>query len=154
MSEAARMVRFRVSSKNLDAVCVKKKGRKCMKKMNKRTFKCKHVQVAEGTLGYAAPEQMQFHNGSPKSDIYSLGATIIYFATGENPYENKNDRNYILTQFTMGNPMPVSESVEVCGSPSWKCVLHCIDSLFVWHDEYATMYHTLEKDIQITSNVA
>ena len=72
-----------------------------------------HVQVAEGTLGYAAPEQMQFHNGSPKSDIYSLGATIVYFATGDNPYGGVNDRGYILNQFTMGNPMPVSDSVQV-----------------------------------------
>lgn len=73
-----------------------------------------HVQVAEGTLGYAAPEQMQFHNGSPKSDVYSLGATIIYFATGDNPYGGMNHRGYILTQFTMGKPMPVSDSVQVC----------------------------------------
>ena len=79
------------------------------------------MQVAEGTLGYAAPEQMQYRNGSPKSDIYSLGATIIYFATGDNPYNDANDRNFILTQFTMGNPMDVSPSVEVLAFS-----LHCV----------------------------
>jgi serine/threonine protein kinase len=85
-----------------------------------------HAQVSAGTVGYAAPEQMQFRNGSPKSDIYSLGATILYFATGETPYDDVNDREYILNQFTMGNPMPVSDSVEVCTSPPWKRDRYCI----------------------------
>jgi serine/threonine protein kinase len=41
-----------------------------------------------GTVGYAAPELTRTRNGaSPKSDIYSLGATVFHVLTGKHPGE-------------------------------------------------------------------
>jgi len=43
-----------------------------------------------GTYGYMPPEQFGGRNG-PASDIYSLGATLIYLATGRHPAELSQD---------------------------------------------------------------
>lgn len=42
------------------------------------------TRVDRGTLGYAAPEQQQ-RRGSAKSEVYSLGATLAFCATGRTP---------------------------------------------------------------------
>ncbi|MEG4498828.1 serine/threonine-protein kinase [Microcoleus sp. F10-C6] len=47
--------------------------------------KCSTITVV-GTYGYMPPEQFGGRNG-PASDIYSLGATLIYLATGRHPAE-------------------------------------------------------------------
>jgi serine/threonine protein kinase len=39
-----------------------------------------------GTAAYSSPEQLQGHKVTPKSDIYSLGATLYYAATGGPPF--------------------------------------------------------------------
>ena len=40
--------------------------------------------TSEGTYGYTAPEQF-YGRAQPASDLYSLGATLIYIATGKSP---------------------------------------------------------------------
>src|SRR5438034_635388 len=40
---------------------------------------------ALGTLGYAAPEQYGRAQTTPRADIYSLGATLHYLLSGDNP---------------------------------------------------------------------
>ncbi len=40
--------------------------------------------ISEGTYGYTAPEQF-YGQAQPASDLYSLGATLIYMATGKSP---------------------------------------------------------------------
>lgn len=39
-----------------------------------------------GTALYSSPEQLQGENVTPKSDVYSLGATLYQAATGEPPF--------------------------------------------------------------------
>jgi eukaryotic-like serine/threonine-protein kinase len=39
-----------------------------------------------GTALYSSPEQLQGHNVTPKSDVYSLGATLYQAAAGEPPF--------------------------------------------------------------------
>ena len=41
--------------------------------------------VAEGTPGYASPEQGE-HKGGRKSDVYSIGATLLFAASFKHPY--------------------------------------------------------------------
>ncbi|MBT9312685.1 serine/threonine protein kinase [Leptothoe kymatousa] len=43
-----------------------------------------HTMTIVGTYGYMPPEQFGGH-ASPASDLYSLGATLIYAATGKHP---------------------------------------------------------------------
>lgn len=40
--------------------------------------------TSEGTYGYTAPEQF-YGRSQPASDLYSLGATLIYMASGKSP---------------------------------------------------------------------
>ena len=40
--------------------------------------------TAKGTYGYTAPEQL-YGRSQPASDLYSLGATLIYLASGKSP---------------------------------------------------------------------
>ncbi|GHO49873.1 serine/threonine protein kinase [Ktedonospora formicarum] len=44
--------------------------------------------VAYGTIGYAAPEQFGKAQTTPRSDIYSLGATLHQLLSGDDPAEN------------------------------------------------------------------
>ena len=39
-----------------------------------------------GTAAYSSPEQLQGHKVTPKSDVYSLGATLYHAATGGPPF--------------------------------------------------------------------
>ena len=39
-----------------------------------------------GTAAYSSPEQLQGHRVTPKSDVYSLGATLYHAATGGPPF--------------------------------------------------------------------
>jgi len=48
-----------------------------------------------GTLGYTAPEQFGEAQTTPKSDIYSLGATLYRILSGKDPV--------VLTPFQLGN---------------------------------------------------
>jgi nucleotide-binding universal stress UspA family protein len=41
---------------------------------------------AIGTGAYVAPEQVLGDRGDPRSDIFALGATLYFLATGERPY--------------------------------------------------------------------
>ena len=41
----------------------------------------------QGSAGYAAPEQMH-GSACHRSDVFSMGATLLYAATGKHPYNN------------------------------------------------------------------
>ena len=53
--------------------------------MNSSTKKSVVSGVAKGTPGYAPKEQLM-RKGQRRSDIYSLGATLLYAATGVHPF--------------------------------------------------------------------
>ncbi|MGW4893590.1 serine/threonine-protein kinase, partial [Kitasatospora sp. NPDC004240] len=42
--------------------------------------------MAPGTPGYMAPEQLRGADIGPATDVYALGATLVYAATGHGPY--------------------------------------------------------------------
>lgn len=46
------------------------------------------TQVALGTVAYAAPEQARGEPTTAASDVFSLGATLFYLATGRAPYRD------------------------------------------------------------------
>ncbi|AEN08504.1 MULTISPECIES: serine/threonine-protein kinase [unclassified Streptomyces] len=42
--------------------------------------------MASGTPGFAAPEVVRFNEAGPAADVFALGATLAYTATGRPPY--------------------------------------------------------------------
>ena len=42
--------------------------------------------ICTGTTGYASPEQWLENKGNAKADVYSLGATLLFMLTGQDPY--------------------------------------------------------------------
>jgi eukaryotic-like serine/threonine-protein kinase len=72
-----------------------------------------------GTAMYSSPEQLQGKKVTPKSDVYSLGATLYQAATGEPPFSGATPIE-IASQHVSKAPLPprqlgadVSEGVEV-----------------------------------------
>ena len=71
-----------------------------------------------GTALYSSPEQLQGHKVTPKSDVYSLGATLYQAATGEAPFTGGTPIE-IASQHVSKQPTPprergadVSENLE------------------------------------------
>lgn len=46
------------------------------------------TRAALGTIAFAAPEQARGEPTTPASDVFSLGATLFYLATGRSPYRD------------------------------------------------------------------
>lgn len=67
-----------------------------------------------GTLQYMAPERLQGKASyTNKADMWSLGLTIIYIATGKHPYEKCTDGFFSLYNMIKDNPAPsVPESID------------------------------------------
>lgn len=68
--------------------------------------------ISAGTPGYASPEQMLKRRGTARSDVYSLGASMIFFATGLHPFEGSGDMSFIAAQLATGQPMPVPDDLQ------------------------------------------
>jgi hypothetical protein len=58
-----------------------------------------------GTALYSSPEQLQGHKVTPKSDVYSLGATLYQAATGEPPFSGATPIE-IASQHVSRTPVP------------------------------------------------
>jgi eukaryotic-like serine/threonine-protein kinase len=66
-----------------------------------------------GTALYSSPEQLQGQKVTPKSDVYSLGATLYQAATGEPPFVGQRPIE-IASQHVSQNPTPPrSRSADV-----------------------------------------
>ena len=69
-----------------------------------------------GTALYSSPEQLQGQKATPKSDVYSLGATLYQAATGEPPFTGQTPLE-IASQHVSRTPVPPRErGAEVSGN--------------------------------------
>jgi serine/threonine-protein kinase len=69
-----------------------------------------------GTALYSSPEQLQGQKVTPKSDVYSLGATLYQAATGEPPFTGQTPLE-IASQHVSRTPTPPREGgAEVSGN--------------------------------------
>jgi hypothetical protein len=64
-----------------------------------------------GTPDYMAPEQARGEPATPASDVFSLGATLLFAATGEPPY-GKVDPRVTLQRAARGRLAPVSPQLD------------------------------------------
>jgi tRNA A-37 threonylcarbamoyl transferase component Bud32 len=70
-----------------------------------------------GTLLYSSPEQLDNHAVDPRSDLYSLGATIFYLLTGHPPF------NGSLSQLVIEHTMAPAPVHIIPGSPTAAAVV-------------------------------
>jgi eukaryotic-like serine/threonine-protein kinase len=75
------------------------------------------------TPGYGSPEQVQGHEVTKRSDIYSLGAVLYELLTGKLPFADSEGRPDLTTQLAGGDPVPPSRLIaERESGPARKTV--------------------------------
>jgi len=81
------------------------------------------VTTSRGTVGtpaYMAPEQARdTHQASAASDVYALGATLVFAATGHPPYQGDSVMDVLSRLATeepdlSGLPDELTELIEAC----------------------------------------
>jgi len=77
-----------------------------------------------GTAAYSSPEQLQGHKVTPKSDVYSLGATLYHMATGEPPFSGAPIE--VANQQVAKNPAPPRERGASMGAGLEALILDCL----------------------------
>ncbi|EJW13155.1 serine/threonine protein kinase [Rhodovulum sp. PH10] len=79
-----------------------------------------------GTGGYVAPEQVRRVRGDPRSDIFSLGVTLYFLATGERPF-GEPEREVEWRRRLWRDPFPPRRWNALV--PPWlqEIVLHCLE---------------------------
>lgn len=74
--------------------------------------------VCLGTRGYAAPEQFGgMGQTDARTDIYGLGATLYYLATGCNPGVPPYEIDYIHAMYIDGFPHQLGDLIQKCVQP-------------------------------------
>ncbi|QIN83794.1 protein kinase [Rubrobacter tropicus] len=77
-----------------------------------------------GTAAYSSPEQLQGHKVTPKSDVYSLGATLYHAATGEPPFSGAPIE--VANQQVLKEPTPPRERGARIGGGLEALILTCL----------------------------
>ncbi len=77
-----------------------------------------------GTAAYSSPEQLQGHKVTPKSDIYSLGATLYHAATGGPPFSGSPIE--VANQQILKAPDPPRERGASMGAGLEALILDCL----------------------------
>jgi eukaryotic-like serine/threonine-protein kinase len=77
-----------------------------------------------GTAAYSSPEQLQGLKVTPKSDVYSLGATLYHAATGEPPFTGAPIE--VANQQVVKNPDPPRERGASMGAGLEALILDCL----------------------------
>lgn len=67
--------------------------------------------TAAGTIGWAPPEQMLRNNATKKSDIYSLGALLMFAASGREPF-GKATSDQVRDKLRGGERIPVPKILK------------------------------------------
>jgi eukaryotic-like serine/threonine-protein kinase len=79
-----------------------------------------------GTAPYISPEQVLGNRSDPRSDIFSLGVMLYFFATGERPYGNPSGRR-ALRRRLYAQPTPPRALRR--DFPPWlqEAILRCLE---------------------------
>ena len=77
-----------------------------------------------GTAAYASPEQLRGERVTPKSDIYSLGATLYHAAVGEQPFSGNSIE--VANQHILKVPVPPRERGARIGERLEALILDCL----------------------------
>ena len=78
-----------------------------------------------GTALYSSPEQLQGQKAAPKSDVYSLGATLYQAATGEPPFSGSTPLE-IASQHVSKTPVPCRERGADVSKDLEALILTCL----------------------------
>jgi serine/threonine-protein kinase len=78
-----------------------------------------------GTALYSSPEQLQGQKVTPKSDVYSLGATLYQAATGEAPFSGGTPIE-VASQHVSKAPTPPRERGADVGEDLESLILACL----------------------------
>jgi tRNA A-37 threonylcarbamoyl transferase component Bud32 len=77
-----------------------------------------------GTALYSSPEQLRGEGVTPKSDVYSLGATLYHAAVGEPPFSG--DPLQVATQQVAKPPVPPRARGAAVGERLEALILRCL----------------------------
>jgi eukaryotic-like serine/threonine-protein kinase len=77
-----------------------------------------------GTALYSSPEQLKGERVTPKSDVYSLGATLYHAAVGEPPFGGAPME--VATQHVSKDPVPPREWGALVSAAFERVVLDCL----------------------------
>ena len=77
-----------------------------------------------GTAFYSSPEQLRGEGVTPKSDVYSLGATLYHAAVGEPPFSG--DPLQVATQQVAKTPVPPRARGAAVGERLEALILVCL----------------------------
>jgi eukaryotic-like serine/threonine-protein kinase len=77
-----------------------------------------------GTAFYSSPEQLRGEGVTPKSDVYSLGATLYHAAVGEPPFSG--DPLQVATQQVAKPPIPPRARGAAVGERLEAIILGCL----------------------------
>ena len=78
-----------------------------------------------GTALYSSPEQLQGQKVTPKSDVYSLGATLYQAATGEPPFAGGTPIE-VASQHVSSTPTPPRERGADVSEDLEALILNCL----------------------------
>jgi eukaryotic-like serine/threonine-protein kinase len=78
-----------------------------------------------GTALYSSPEQLQGQKVTPKSDVYSLGATLYQAATGEPPFSGDTPIE-VASQHVSKTPTPPRERGADVSEGLETLILNCL----------------------------
>jgi hypothetical protein len=77
-----------------------------------------------GTAAYSSPEQLRGEMVTPKSDVYSLGATLYHAAVGEQPFSGNSIE--VANQHLLKAPAPPRERGAHIGERLETLILGCL----------------------------
>jgi hypothetical protein len=77
-----------------------------------------------GTALYSAPEQLRGDKVTPKTDVYSLGATLYQAATGQPPFLGSPIE--VASQHVSKEPTPPRELNDAVGESLETLILNCL----------------------------
>jgi len=83
-----------------------------------------HIPI--GTAPYMSPEQIRRNRGEPRSDLYSLGALLYFFATGQRPFGDPRGQRAVNRRLWRDPEPPRRRNP---GIPPWlqEVVLRCLE---------------------------